>query len=418
MVSRFPGLLTEIHCSQTIAIMIREQATSQLHMRAHPPLSKFAKNLRAAWKELALPSTKATVVVGVSGGADSTALLLTLDELIKNDKLHVKLVVAHLDHGLRKDSASDARWVTNLAKELGHKVVIGKAQLKTAAGKHVANLEQEARLKRYDFLLRTANKNKSDVVLTAHTLDDQAETVLLRLLRGSAAEGLSGTLPVRKIKDGSPVKLARPLVSWARRSDTEDYCRLLGVVFRVDEMNDDETFSRVKIRKQLLPLMESFNNRIVEALGRTASLLAEDATALSDQAGELLKLATSDPTNKQRDNQSDNIETKLPAVNVKVLLQAPAAVRRRALRQWLSEARGNLQRLEMSHLLAVEKLLTGRGGSIVELPGSFRVARNGLFLRVFNSKSGAVKGRQTGRSVVHRKKGLKKRAAASKISRR
>jgi tRNA(Ile)-lysidine synthase len=359
---------------------------------------------------MALPTDNATVVVGVSGGADSTALFLASDELIRNEKLHVNLVVAHLDHGLRKESAADARWVAQLAKQLGHKVVIGKAQLKTATGKPVANLEQAARLKRYDFLLRTANKHKAEVVLTAHTLDDQAETVLLRLLRGSAAEGLSGTLAVRPIKDGSPVKLARPLVSWARRSDTEDYARILGVEFRVDEMNDDETFSRVRIRKQLLPLMESFNSRIVEALGRTASLLGEDATVLSDQARELLKLASGSLTN----GQAGNIETKLPELNVKVLLQAPAAVRRRALRRWLADGRGNLNRLEMSHLLAVEKLLTGRGGSIVELPGSFRVTRNGQFLKVFNSKSGAA----TSPPVAPRKKGLKKRMAAPKISRR
>jgi len=204
------------------------------------------------------------------------------------------------------------------------------------------------------------------------------------------------------------VKLARPLVSWARRSDTEEYARILGVEFRVDEMNDDETFSRVRIRKQLLPLMESFNSRIVEALGRTANLLSEDATVLSDQAAELLKLAGGSLTS----GLPGNVETKLPPLSVKVLLQAPAAVRRRALRRWLSEARGNLQRLEMNHLLAVEKLLTGRGGSIIELPGSFRVTRNGQFLKVFNSQSGAAPGRPAAR-----KKELKKRPAASKISR-
>lgn len=399
--------------NQTISYKMNQQMKPEPSSQVRrPALSKFAKNLRAAWTEMALPTNNAAVVVGVSGGADSTTLLLALDELIRNDKLQLELVVAHLDHGLRKSSAADARWVTQLAKELGYKVVIGKAQLKTPAGEPVANLEQAARLKRYDFLLRTANRNKAEVVLTAHTLDDQAETVLLRLLRGSAAEGLSGTLAVRPIKDGSPVKLARPLVSWARRSDTEEYCRILGVEFRVDEMNDDETFSRVRIRKQLLPLMESFNNRIVEALGRTASLLGEDATALSDQAGELLKLATGGQ------DQPGNSETKMPALNVKVLLQSPAAVRRRALRQWLADGRGNLNRLEMSHLLAVEKLLTGRGGSIVELPGSFRVTRIGQFLKVFNSESEAVKSPPTQKSGASRKKGLKKRAAASKISRR
>ncbi len=383
--------------------MVKQRTELELKSPARrPPLSRFAKSLRVAWKELELPIADATIVVAVSGGADSASLLLALDELIRNDKLQVKLVVAHLDHGLRADSVNDARWVKQLAKELGHDVVLGKAQLKTTSGKPVANLEQAARTKRYDFLLKTANKHKSDLVLTAHTLDDQAETVLLRLLRGSAAEGLSGTLPVRNLKNGSPVKLVRPLISWARRSDTEDYCRRQGVEFRVDAMNDDEKFSRVKVRKQLLPLMQTFNNRIVEALGRTASLLSEDATALSEQAGQLLQLATA--------AQPENIQTNLPAVNVKVLLQAPAAVRRRALRQWLAGARGNLQRVEMSHLLAVEKLLTGRGGSIAELPGSFAVTRNGQFLKVFSAKAKAVR-----RSS---EKGLKKPAATSKLSRR
>ncbi|MGI8838397.1 MAG: tRNA lysidine(34) synthetase TilS [Pyrinomonadaceae bacterium] len=394
--------------------MKRQKKSQRVPGVRRPLISTFAKSLRAAWKELGFPTADAPVVVGVSGGADSTALLLALDELIKSDKLSVKLIVAHLDHGLRPDSSSDARWVTKLAKDLGHKVVIGKAQLKTAPGKPVANLEQAARTKRYDFLLRTANKNKSEVILTAHTLDDQAETVLLRLLRGSAAEGLSGTLPVRNIKDGSPVKLARPLISWARRRDTEDYCRMRGVAFRVDEMNDDETFSRVKVRKQLLPLMQTFNNRIVEALGRTASLLSEDAAVLADQADGLLKLATG----KSGNNQQANIETNSPMLSVKVLLQAPAAVRRRALRQWLGEARGNLLRVEMSHLVAVEKLLTGRGGGVAELPGGFRVIRKGQFLKVFSSKPLVREWRPTRRSRPTSEKGLKKRAATSKLSRR
>ena len=95
----------------------------------------------------------------------------------------------------------------------------------------------------------------------------------MRLLRGSAAEGLSGTSTIRELQRGSEVKLVRPLLAWALRGDTEGYCRLSNVDFRVDEMNDDEAFTRVRVRKQLLPLMKSFNNRVVEALSRTASLL-------------------------------------------------------------------------------------------------------------------------------------------------
>jgi tRNA(Ile)-lysidine synthase len=342
-----------------------------------PRLSAFAANLLEQWRRLTLPTSEANVVVAVSGGADSTALLLGLDELVKKGKLTVNLIVAHLDHGLRPASRKDALWVKQLASELGYEIVSGRANLKSESPKS-ENLEQAARDARYKFLLKTAAKNRAAHVLTAHSLDDQAETVLLRLLRGSAAEGLSGTPAIRKLKQGSDVLLVRPLLAWAHRSDTEDYCRQRQIEFRVDEMNDDEAFSRVRVRKQLLPLMKSFNNRVVEALSRTASLLNEDAAALATEADRLLELA---------EMPEKNVETKAPLLNVSVLLQKPAAVRRRALREWILRSRGDLKRLEMVHLIAVEKLLTGeRGGRIAELPDGMRVTRNKGMLELSKKK--------------------------------
>lgn len=357
-------------------------------------LSTFARNLLAEWQQLKLPVSGGSVVVAVSGGADSSALLLALDELIKNEKLHLQLTVAHLDHGLRNESRKDAEWVSQLAKELGYDIVVGRANLKVSTGLKMKtsreNLEQAARKARYAFLQKTANKQDSTLVLTAHTLDDQAETILLRLLRGSAAEGLSGTPPVRELERGSKVKLVRPLLTWAHRRETEEYCRVRQIDFRVDEMNDDETFSRVRVRKQLLPLMKSFNNRVVEALSRTATLLSEDAAALSDEAGRLLGLATQNP--------GKNSETKSPSLSVSVLLQSPPAVRRRALREWILRSRGDLKRVEMVHLIAVEKLLKGeRGGRVAELPGGMMVTR------------------RLGMLELSRKKRLKKAPATSKI---
>ena len=106
------------------------------------------------------------------------------------------------------------------------------AAKKKPTSKALENLEQAARKARYEFLHKTAAKVSSEFVLTGHTLDDQAETVLLRLLRGSAAEGLSGTPAVRELKRGSKVKLVRPLLAWARHSETEDYCRLRQIEFQ------------------------------------------------------------------------------------------------------------------------------------------------------------------------------------------
>jgi tRNA(Ile)-lysidine synthase len=129
-------------------------------------------------------------------------------------------------------------------------------------------------------------------------------------------------------------------------------------------MNEDEAFARVRVRRQLLPLLETFNVRAVETLARTARLLRDDAEALQAEARELLKAASARNTSGQ------------PSLCVNMLASAHASVRRRALRLWLAHARGDLRRLELVHLLGVEKLLFGeRGGRVAELPGAGRVER-------------------------------------------
>jgi tRNA(Ile)-lysidine synthase len=136
-------------------------------------------------------------------------------------------------------------------------------------------------------------------------------------------------------------------------------------------MNDDQTFARVRVRQQLLPLMQSFNNRVVEALSRTATQLREDGAVLFNNSGALLQQAV-----VSSEESGDENETSTPRLDVKVLAKAPPALRRRALREWLTEARGSARRLEMVHLLAVEKLLEGNaGGRVVELPQGGRVRR-------------------------------------------
>jgi tRNA(Ile)-lysidine synthase len=339
-------------------------------MRRTPRINQFARLLLIEWRKLRLPTAGETLVVGVSGGADSVALLLALAELKSASKLSVKICVAHLDHKLRQTSARDARWVAELAAKLGFESVTGRSKVAEIARANNDNLEQAAREARYAFLERTAKRKSARYVLTAHTMDDQAETVLLRLMRGSAGAGLGGMEAMRSL--GKSVALARPLL-WARRTDTENYCRLRKTEFLVDEMNNDTGFARVRVRKQLLPLMQSFNNRIVEAISRTAAQLREDRAVLGTGSHDLLGRASLEEAGEDETEG----ETKTPALDVKVLANEPPALRRRALRQWISEARGSARRLEMVHLLAVEKLLEGTaGGRTVELPGGGRVRRS------------------------------------------
>lgn len=336
---------------------------------ALPKVSSFAVRLLASWKALHLPISDASIILGVSGGADSTAMLLAIDELTRANKLSLEIVVAHLDHGMRKESRADARWVKQLATKLGFHSASSRLDVAQRARDTHDNLEQAARRARYEFFARLAKRRKADLILTAHTMDDQAETILLRLLRGSGTDGIAGIEPHRQLDVGSSSKvmLARPLLTWARRSDTEGYCHRREIDCRADSMNKDEQFARVRVRRQLLPLMESFNAKIVEGLVRTAELLRDELDVLTSQATALLRNATV-TRNKS--------ETIVPALDVRLLADAPVALRRRALRQWILNGRGDLRRLELVHIQAIEKLLAGQqGGRIAELPGGARVIR-------------------------------------------
>ena len=336
-----------------------------------PGLSRFARSLLREWKRLNLPLTNANILVAVSGGADSVALLLSLDELIKSKRLKLEMTVAHLNHRLRgKASDADAHWVGSLAERLGYRAVIGSVDVKRRAAKTGDNLEQAARLARYEFLEQNARTIPADVVLTAHTMDDQAETVLLNLLRGSGGAGLGGVEPVRPLVAESKILLARPLISWALRQDTEKYCRQQGAEFRTDEMNINEKFARVRVRRQLLPLMQTFNPKLVAGLARTAELLREDSSALDRGAARLLELSL------EPDLAATEGEATWTCLRFDLLAAAPAALRRRALRLWLAQCRGDLKRLERVHIAALERLVLGdRGGRVIELPGGARVSR-------------------------------------------
>jgi tRNA(Ile)-lysidine synthase len=337
---------------------------------------RFARRLSREWRLRGWPLRGERVLVAVSGGADSTALLLALEELKGKGLLGVELKAAHLDHGLRgEEGAGDARWVERVAREHGFECVVGRASVSERAREARENLEQAARRARYEFLAGAAREWGARAVLAAHTLDDQAETVLLRLLRGSGAEGLGGMVAERTLEEGGDVYLRRPLLTWARRADTEGYCRERGVEFRADEMNRDERFARVRVRHKLLPLLESFNPRAAEALARTASLLREDSAALDELAAALLEEARAEVGTGEGEGTAGAASDACP-LRVEALARAGVALRRRALRLWLARARGDLRRLSSAHLLGVERLLAGeRGGRVAELPGGSRVER-------------------------------------------
>ncbi|MEP6923749.1 MAG: tRNA lysidine(34) synthetase TilS [Pyrinomonadaceae bacterium] len=334
-------------------------------------MRQFAKKLISEWRKLKLPTTEKTVVAAVSGGADSASLLAGLYELQTVKKLNLKIIVAHFNHKLRpNESDADAAFVKDLAKKFDLNFVCGNPVSDLRNQK--SNLEQAARRARYDFLDETAEKFEAFAVLTAHTLDDQAETFMLRLIRGSGADGLAAMQPIRFLKSKiqnpkSKIQLVRPFLSWARRQMTENYCREINLNFRSDLMNNDESFDRVRVRKQLIPLLKTFNPQIVETISKTANLLGEEAKELNAQAENIL-----------RDARIEN--TDFPPLHFALcalrLSKINSVLRRRVLRLWLEGARGNLRRIDSKHLRAIETLITLKeGGRLIELPDGGIVTR-------------------------------------------
>lgn len=217
------------------------------------------------------------IAVGLSGGADSVALLRVMAE--RSRELGLVLHAAHLHHGLRGAEAdADRDFCRDLADNLSlpfHQSKVdttAAARPDPAAGKPAETIEEAARRVRYAWFRELMSSGLVDAVATAHNRDDQAETVLARFLRGAWTEGLSGIYPVVRFPEG---RILRPLLG-VSRPEIEVYLRGLGQDWREDSSNRRLTFTRNRIRHELLPLLEGWNPRLREHLGQTAELAREE----------------------------------------------------------------------------------------------------------------------------------------------
>jgi tRNA(Ile)-lysidine synthase len=230
--------------------------------------------------ELGLSGCGATGVVAISGGPDSVALAAACRSLLASGRI-TRLHLAHVNHGLRgAESDEDERFVRELAGSWSLPLVVARREI---AG---SGIEEAARDARYEWLTATAREVSAEWIATGHTADDQAETVLHRLVRGTGLSGLSGIAPVRMLSEW--VALVRPLLD-VKRSDLLAFLAAEGISYRVDSSNADVRFTRNRIRHELLPtLARDFNPAIVDILGRLAKQAAEWQETISRRAKELL----------------------------------------------------------------------------------------------------------------------------------
>ena len=238
-----------------------------------PTLAAIADALHTAFRRLGVPDD-AVLVLAVSGGPDSMAMLHAVAHLLETDAARWHVTVAHLDHALRPDSADDATFVTEASAALRLPCAVRRTDVAALARGESRSVEDAGREARYRFLEEVAGPD--GWVATAHTADDSAETVLLNLLRGSGLAGVGG-IPERR---GRIVRPVLGLRSAALRSALD----AAGLPYRLDPSNDDPAFARNRIRHELLPLIERLNPAAVTSITRFGHLAADDDELLDQLA--------------------------------------------------------------------------------------------------------------------------------------
>ena len=302
-----------------------------------------------------------TVVVAVSGGADSVCLLHVLAELKK--KLHINLHAAHLNHGLRGHEAQeDADYVAGLARKLNIPVTIEKRDVAVYRRQKRCSPEEAAREVRYQFLADVLKSTGAGAVAVGHTRDDHIETILLHLLRGTGTAGLRGLQfrsTIHTGEEGTTLTLVRPLLDISRR-ETIDYCNAHGLNPRFDASNLSPEFLRNRVRHELIPLLEQYNPSIDTALLRLGSIADADASYIEDEAARAWK---------------DIVVEKAGILyfdreKAKTL---PYALKRQLFRMALRQLAGNLRDFEADHIEAMLSFLSKPGGKQLDLPHGIRL---------------------------------------------
>ena len=314
------------------------------------------------------------LAIGLSGGADSVALTRAL--AARAAELGLVLHVAHLHHGLRGAEANlDQQFAADLADSLGIPFHTHQVDTAAEASGHSESIEEAARRLRYAWFRQLMTSSHLDAVATAHTLDDQAETVLGKFLRGAWTEGLSGIHPVVVFPDG---RILRPMLT-ATRTQVEAYLASLGQSWREDASNRDPAYTRNRLRHQLLPELEQWNPRIREHLAHMAELARDEEAWWTSEIARLAPqlLLTGRPV--RGGGRSSSGEAAIAIDTIRLLAQ-PAALQRRLLRHAAATLGVSLsfEATENLHQLAT----AGRAGQKLALPGPLTAERTPRELRL------------------------------------
>ncbi len=312
---------------------------------------------------------KDKVLVCCSGGKDSTAMLYLFIEL--KNKWGLTLSMAHFNHRLRKEAHKDEQFVKECSVEFSLPFYLGSEDVRFYAETNRMNVEEAGRVLRYDFFKKTAKEIGASKIATGHTKTDQAETVLMRILRGSGLRGLAGIYP--KVND----EIIRPLIH-IEKEDIDDYIKNKKIKFRTDKSNFDRHYLRNKIRMDLIPeLQKNYDSPIVPNLANMASIIKEENDLLEQIVSESMDKAIL----------KDNLKIKLDAQYIQGISRALA---RRLVRKFILRIKGDLKGVSFDD---IETILGMEEGKEFSFKGNLVLIREGnfIFLKTESSEKNEYK---------------------------
>ncbi len=337
------------------------------------------------------------ICVAISGGADSVALLLTLHaaNTTPRESLGVGLSAVHIHHNLRGEEANaDQQFVEDLCIGLDiplhlHQADVPARVVEARAHGDSETIEEAARNARYEFFTTLLTSGHADSVLTAHTLDDQAETVLMKLLRGAWTEGLSAIHPVVTLAKG---KVLRPFLN-TRRSDIESFLKSINQPWREDSTNTDTAFTRNKVRHELLPQLRTFNPNLDQTLANLAELAREEESRWQTELARVLPqlLLPGKPVRGGGRAVSTTPGDASISIELDRLKALDPALRRRVLRAAARQLGARLSFDETSRLLSLCGFRSGptvaaRTGASLHLSNRLRANRSAREIRLFREE--------------------------------
>ena len=343
-------------------------STKQNGFRACHIEKKIHRTVEQTLRTYRMVQNGDAVLVAVSGGADSVVLVDILLELAP--KYSLRMAIAHLNHCLRQsESDRDETFVASLAKRLELPFYVGREDVRRYQERHRLSLEDAARQVRYGFYDSIAAKYGYGKIALGHHGDDNAELVLMNLLRGSGPLGLSGISPVRDNK------IVRPLIN-LRRSEIMDYVAAKNLDYVTDSSNWDLKYHRNKIRARLMPDLKSeYNPKLIESLNRLTAIVGAEEEWIEDLIHPIYEKAI---VFKGK----NKLGLSIPELN-----QQPIAVRRRLIRKAIRWAKGNLRRIAFVHVESVCQLAQiGPTSGLLDLPDRIRIRRDHNVLTI--SKEG------------------------------